>query len=86
MWAPRGSSSTPSGVEGWPIGHRKWSSSIQLIASIDQRRQQGCECCVDSSPAFVVGLGSTTVDDFARVDVHAGEDRRDAWLLEAHAR
>jgi hypothetical protein len=33
-----------------------------------------------------VSLGSATIDDFARVDVHAGENVKDAWLLEAHAR
>jgi hypothetical protein len=33
-----------------------------------------------------VSLGSTTIGDFARVDVHAGENAKDAWLLKAHAR
>ena len=37
------------------------------------------------SPTIGVSLGSTTMGDFARVDVHAGEYREDAWLLEAHA-
>jgi len=32
-----------------------------------------------------VSLGSTTVGGFARVDVHAGEQGWDAWLLGAHA-
>jgi hypothetical protein len=40
---------------------------------------------VMGSPTIGVSLGSTTMGDFARVDVHAGEFREDAWLLEAHA-
>jgi hypothetical protein len=40
---------------------------------------------VIGSPTIGVSLGSTTIGDFARVDVHAGEHRDDAWRLEAHA-
>jgi hypothetical protein len=40
---------------------------------------------VIGSPTIGVSLGSTTIGDFAQVDVHAGEFREDAWLLEAHA-
>ena len=36
------------------------------------------------SPTIGVSLGSTTMGDFARVDVHAGENGQDTWLLEAH--
>lgn len=33
-----------------------------------------------------VSLGSTTMGDFSRVDVHAGENGEDTWLLGAHVR
>jgi hypothetical protein len=33
-----------------------------------------------------MSLGSMTMGEFARVDVHAGEYVDNAWLLEAHAR
>ena len=36
------------------------------------------------SPRIGVSLGSTTMGDFARVDVHADENGQDTWLLEAH--
>jgi hypothetical protein len=35
--------------------------------------------------AIGMSLGSTTMGEFARVDVHAGDDVKDTWLLEAHA-
>jgi hypothetical protein len=36
--------------------------------------------------AIGVSLDSTTMGDFARVDVHAGDCVDGTWLLEAHAR
>jgi hypothetical protein len=47
-----------------------------LIPSIDQRRRQPTvyeSSTLDSVRAIGVSLGSTTISDFARVDVQAGE-------------